>query len=59
MGEAIWVLVDKATKEAYFENREGVFHGTLDNNSIFHPSLKAGSDVEFTFKEGEFPQAVL
>jgi len=57
--ESVWVLVDQATKDACFDCPDGVFHGTLDNNSIFYPELVAGVDLAFRFKYQDLPQAII
>lgn len=50
-GESMWVLVEPETKKAYSANVEGgVWQGVLDNDSIYHPSLKHGCVVEFEMR---------
>lgn len=50
-GESMRVLVEPETKAAYSADVEGgTWQGVLDNDSIYHPSLKHGHAVEFEMR---------
>lgn len=58
-GENIWAYVDDATKKAYLQLAEGVYQGTLGNNSMFFTELVAGVDVTLRFTKGQQPEVIL
>lgn len=57
--ETVWVLVDKATKDASYSYEEGVFYGTLDSDPFFFEGLAPGDEIAFRFVYGQLPEAVV
>lgn len=59
-GEGMWVLVDDEISKAYSLDAAGeVCFGTLDNDSVYYPALKAGERVVFELRGDNRPVALI
>lgn len=60
-GEGCFVLVDNETLNAWNDdgNVGGEYFGTLDNNSIYYPEMKAGTEIKFELRGEHRPVAII
>ena len=60
-GECCFVLVDDETFKAWEDdnNTGGTYLGTLDNDSLYYPSMKAGDEIKFELRGENIPVALI
>lgn len=59
-GEGVWVLVDCKTKQLHDTDAVGGrYVGILDNDSVYYPGLKHGTEIAFEMRSEFRPVAML
>lgn len=59
-GEGMWVIVADDIAEKYANDETGITSfGVLDNDSVYYPELKAGTEVVFELRGTHRPVALI